>query len=61
MKQQQMKQPNKDYIIQSLQNQLSNANMDIANRDAIITELYQEKQELQKQLDEQEVKEMNAE
>ena len=39
-------QPNKDYIIQSLQNQLSQAQMQIAQRDAVITEQYDEMEKL---------------
>ncbi|GGJ48428.1 hypothetical protein [Virgibacillus salexigens] len=47
-----MKQPNKDYIIQSLQGQISNSSFLIAERDAIITEQHQEIQELKKQIEE---------
>lgn len=44
------KQLNQDFIIQSLQIQLSNAHMQIAERDALITEYYQKIQELEKEL-----------
>lgn len=37
-----MEQPNKEYVNQSLVNQIANLSMQIANRDAIITELRQE-------------------
>lgn len=37
-----MEQPNKDYVNQSLVNQIADLSMQIANRDAIITELHQE-------------------
>ena len=43
----QPKQPNKDYVNQSLVNQIANLSMQIAERDAIITEQYQQIQELQ--------------
>lgn len=46
------KQPNKDYINHSLVNQLAEASMKIAERDATITELYQENTELNKELEE---------
>lgn len=42
-------QMNKDYIIQSLQQQLSQANMQIAQRDAVITEQYDELDKYKKQ------------
>lgn len=58
MEQQQPKQPNKDYIIQSLQMQMSNHPMEIANRDAVITEQYQEIEELKKSLEEYRNKEL---
>ena len=45
---------NKDYVIQSLQLQLSEANMKIAERDSIITEYYDRIQELEKQLENKE-------
>ena len=38
--------PNKDYIIQSLQQQLLNANMMVAEREAIINQLYDEIEKL---------------
>lgn len=40
-----MEQPNKDYINQSLVNQIANLSMQVAQRDAIITELKQEKEQ----------------
>lgn len=43
------KQPNLNYVNQSLLNQLANAHMQIAERDALITELYQELNELKKE------------
>jgi uncharacterized protein involved in exopolysaccharide biosynthesis len=46
------KQLNQDFIIQSLQIQLSNAHMQIAERDALMTEYYQKIQELEKELSE---------
>lgn len=36
------KQPSKDFIIQSLMNQNAELSFKVAERDAIITELYQE-------------------
>lgn len=36
------KQVNKEYVIQSLMNQIAGLSMDRAERDSIITELYQE-------------------
>ncbi|MFD1066701.1 hypothetical protein [Oceanobacillus locisalsi] len=56
------KQPNKDYINQSLVNQLAESNMKIAERDALITEQYQEIEELNEELDElkgQQINEMD--
>ena len=50
----QQKPINKDYVIQSLQLQLSEANMKIAERDSIITEYYHRIQELEKQLENKE-------
>jgi len=47
-----MEQPNGDYIIQSLRNQLADRGMDIASRDAVITEQYQRIDELEKELEE---------
>ncbi len=44
-----MEQPNKDYIIQSLVNQLAEATMKIADRDAVINELHQELEEIKRQ------------
>lgn len=38
--------PNKDYIIQSLQQQLLNVNMMVAEREAIISQLYDEIEKL---------------
>ncbi|WP_193064920.1 hypothetical protein [Oceanobacillus oncorhynchi] len=46
------KQPNKDYINHSLVNQLAEASMKIAERDATITEQYQQIGELNKELEE---------
>lgn len=46
------KQLNQDFIIQSLQIQLSNAHMQIAERDALITAHHQRIQELEKELEE---------
>ena len=43
----QPKQPNKDYINQSLVNQIASLSMQTAERDAIITEQFQQIQELQ--------------
>lgn len=48
----QSKQPNKDYINQSLLNQIAESSMKIAERDSIITELYQELDGLKQELDE---------
>ncbi len=47
-----MEQPqlNPEFIIQSLQIQLSEAHLRIAERDALITEYYQKIQELEKEL-----------
>ncbi len=59
----QPKQPNKDYIIQSLQMQMSNHPLELANRDAVITEQYQQIEELNKQLEEyrnKEIEEMDS-
>ncbi|WP_175631873.1 hypothetical protein [Virgibacillus siamensis] len=41
-----MEQPNKDYIKQSLLNQIAGLSMQIAQRDAMITELQQELNQL---------------
>lgn len=41
---------NPEYVIYSLQNQLAEANLKIAERDAVITEYYQKIQELEKEL-----------
>jgi peptidoglycan hydrolase CwlO-like protein len=43
-------QLNPEFIIQSLQIQLSEAHLRIAERDALITEYYQKIQELEKEL-----------
>ncbi|MCC2248866.1 hypothetical protein JUJ52_02685 [Virgibacillus sp. AGTR] len=43
--------PNKDFIIQSLQVQLSQASLNVAQRDAIITEQKQQLDELKKELE----------
>ncbi|GGJ85906.1 hypothetical protein GCM10007063_05460 [Lentibacillus kapialis] len=51
-----MEQPNKDYINQSLVNQIADLSMQIANRDAVITELHQELEGYRKE----EVKEMDS-
>lgn len=42
------KQPNKDYINQSLVNQIANLSMQIAQRDAVITEQQMELEEYRK-------------
>ena len=60
---QQPKQPNKDYIIQSLQMQMSKHPMEIAYREAEITELYQKNEALTKELEEyrsNEIEEMDS-
>ncbi|GEN87259.1 hypothetical protein [Oceanobacillus sojae] len=44
-----MDQPNKDYIIQSLVNQIAESTMKIADRDAVINELHQELEETKRQ------------
>lgn len=51
------KQPNKDYVNQSLVNQIAGLSMQIAERDAIITEQFQQIQELQS---ENEIEEMDS-
>lgn len=48
-------QPNKDYINQSLVNQIANLSMQIAQRDAVITEQQQELEEYRQK----EIEEMN--
>ncbi|MDY7044030.1 hypothetical protein RVS70_07400 [Virgibacillus sp. M23] len=57
--------PNKDFIIQSLQVQLSQSALNVAQRDAIITEQKQQLDELKKELEQsrkQQIEEMdNAE
>lgn len=58
----QQKQQNKDYIIQSLQMQMSKYPIEIAERDSIMTEQFQEIEGLKKELEEyrnKEIKEMN--
>lgn len=52
------KQPNKDYINQSLVSQIAELTMKIAERDAAITELYQEREKLNKELKEYRNKEI---
>lgn len=60
-----MEQPNKNYVNQSLVNQIANFSLQIAERDAVITELSLENQQLKKELEElraEQIKEMdNAE
>lgn len=59
---QQLKQPNKDYINQSLVNQIADFARQVAIRDATITEIYQQIAELTKELEEyrgKEIKEMD--
>lgn len=43
------KQPNKEYINQSLLNQIANLSMQVAERDALITEQHQQIKELEKE------------
>lgn len=50
------KQPNKDYINQSLVNQIANLSMQIAQRDAVITEQQMELEEYRKK----EIEEMDG-
>ena len=55
-------QPNKDYVIQSLQLQLSESTFKIAERDAIVTQHHEKIKELEKELEgyrEKEIKEMD--
>lgn len=57
-----MNKPNKDYVNQSLVNQLADASLKIAERDAAITELYQEIGKLNKELEDlrqQQIEEMD--
>lgn len=54
--------PNKDFIIQSLQVQLSQSALNVAHRDAIITEQKQQLDELKKELEKsrkQQIEEMD--
>lgn len=44
-----MNQPNKDYMNQSLVSQIARLSMQIAERDAIITEQQQELEEIRKE------------
>lgn len=44
-------QPNANYIIQSLSMQLSEANLKVAERDAVITEQYERIKELEKEVE----------
>lgn len=50
---------NKDYINQSLANQIAEMTMKVAERDAAITELVQKKNELTKELEGYRKKEIN--
>lgn len=50
------KQPNKDYMLQSLGNQVAEMSVKLAERDAYITELYQELQQYR----EKEIEEMDG-
>ena len=55
-------QPNKDYMIQSLQLQLSESTFKIAERDAMVTQHHEKIVELEKELEgyrEKEIKEMD--
>lgn len=55
-------QPNKDYMIQSLQLQLSESAIKIAERDAMVTQHHEKIKELEKELEgyrEKEIKEMD--
>jgi hypothetical protein len=45
----QHKQPNLNYVNQSLLNQLADLHRQLAERDAVITEMYQELNELKKE------------
>ncbi|WP_020007415.1 hypothetical protein [Salinicoccus albus] len=42
-------EPNQEYVIQSLSNQLARANMQIAEQESIITDLYNQLKEQGKQ------------
>lgn len=56
-------QVNPQYVIQSFQKQISDLSMDVANRDAVITEQYQQIAELEKELKEyrgKEIEEMDS-
>lgn len=55
-------QPNKDYMIQSLQLQLSESAIKIAERDAMVTQHHEKIKELEKELEgyrEKEIKDMD--
>jgi peptidoglycan hydrolase CwlO-like protein len=55
---------NPEYVIYSLQNQLAEANLKIAERDAVITEYFQKIKDLESEIDElrnEKIKQLDAE